>query len=165
MNTAFPALPDYTGPDSGLAGWVHHDKPFAYCRSFKERIAYIRATKPANEIPTRLRCLVYLDPTGQPWAEALTDLNRTQAALNRALAALDRAQAETLAALDRTLADLNRAQAVRNRALAALNRARAELDRAQAEWDQYAPQIEAQIRALIPDLPWNGISLVFEEVR
>ena len=60
MNTTKPGLPGYTGPDAGMALWVHHGVPVEYCTSFTERIAYIVDRKPPWEHALRLHALTYI---------------------------------------------------------------------------------------------------------
>ena len=60
MNTLYPGQPDYVGPHSGFACWVHHEIPIEYCTNFAQRIAYIRAEKPAHEQAVRLAALTCL---------------------------------------------------------------------------------------------------------
>lgn len=42
---------------SGLAHLCHHKIHWEYCYDFEGRVAYIKANKPADEIPTRLKYL------------------------------------------------------------------------------------------------------------
>ena len=76
MNTTKPGRPDYTGPNEGLALWVHHAEPVEYCYSFSERIAYILAGKPKDEQALRLTALTYL-PTSDPKIETLKQAWKT----------------------------------------------------------------------------------------
>jgi len=72
MNTTKPGLPNYTGPNEGVALWVHHGQPVEYCTSFTDRIAYIIANKPPEEQALRLTALTYIgtDPRIEAFATA-----------------------------------------------------------------------------------------------
>ena len=96
-NTLYPGQPDYVGPDSGLACWVHHEQPIEYCTSFTERLAYIRAKKPAHEQAVRLAALTCLPLDRLPvdliqaWTafdQAWTAFNQTRTAYGPLLLAL-----------------------------------------------------------------------------
>ena len=68
MNTTYPGRPAYTGPDSGFAAYVHHNRRFEYCWSFEERITVIMHDKPEQEQAIRLHCLAYIAlPPDMPW--------------------------------------------------------------------------------------------------
>ncbi len=66
MNTHNPGLPDYTGPNEGLALWVHHGQMLEFCTDFAGRIAYILREKPAHEHAVRLAALTYLPDAELP---------------------------------------------------------------------------------------------------
>ena len=156
----FPALPDYDGPTSGLFGLVHHDKLFEYSRDILERVEfYNTGGKPEHELETRRRCLVYLDPTGQPWAVARAKCGADWAKYVAVRADYGADWANYVSVRDKYDADWAKYVAARDKYDADW----AEYEAATAE---YASQIEAQIRALVPDLPWNGKELVFpKEVK
>lgn len=59
-NTLFPGLPDYKGPKRGVFGLVHHSILCEISQDIRERIDFISCHKPKNERETRLRCLVHL---------------------------------------------------------------------------------------------------------
>ena len=60
INTLFPGRPDYTGPTSGLFGFLHHDKLCESSHNVMERVAYVRREKPQNEVAIRLNNMIYL---------------------------------------------------------------------------------------------------------
>ena len=126
-NTHFPGLPDYIGPTSGVFGCVHHDTLYEWSSDIMERVEYTKLFKPQSEQETRLRCLVYLDPTELP------------AELNKMLSG----QGTMWTNWDKMLSDWNKAQAEWdkiwtewNKALAKWNHIWAEQDKAQAECDR-----------------------------
>lgn len=61
-NKLFPGKRNYIGPQAGWFGFVHHGQMFerADCGNIGQRVEYIKSHKPAKEIPTRLRHLIYL---------------------------------------------------------------------------------------------------------
>ena len=141
----FPALPDYDGPTSGVFSCVHHNILAEFSWNILERLLVIDRDKPESERATRKSSIVYLDPTGQPWEQAFREYDAAWGKYATAEAKYAAARAKYVAAWGERAA------------------ARAECD---AAMDKYAPQIEAQIRALVPDLPWNGTELVFpKEVK
>ena len=132
----FPCFPDYDGPIEGVFGFVHDSVPAEFSLDIMERVRfYDGGGKPKHELETRRRCMVWLDPANQPWAE----LYRQRDELDRQWA--DHRQwaklARQLAGLDRQLAGLHR------------------------QWAEHEPAILAQIQALVPDLPWDGHKLIF----
>ena len=162
----FPCFPDYDGPIEGVFGFVHDSVLAEFSLDIMERVRfYNRGGKPKHELETRRRCMVWLDPANQPWDE----LARQWAELDRQGAELDR-QWDELARqrdeLDRQWADhrqwakLARQLAGLDRQLAGLHRQWAELYR---QWVEHEPAILAQIKALVPDLPWDGHKLIFPE--
>jgi hypothetical protein len=72
-NKLYPGRPNYTGPNKGWFAFVHHGSLCEHTGQFpggiEERVEYINRAKPPDEIPTRLRHLIYL---GQTLNEALT---------------------------------------------------------------------------------------------
>ena len=85
-NTLYPGQPDYVGPNSGFACWVHHEIPIEYCTNFARRIAYIRASKPAHEQAVRLAALTCLplDRLPADLIQALTAYGQARTALDQA---------------------------------------------------------------------------------
>ena len=80
-----PCLPGYDGPNEGVIAFVHHDVPAEYSSNIMERVEFYNdGGKPEHELEPRRRCMVWLDPTNQPWAE----LARQRAELYRQEAAL-----------------------------------------------------------------------------
>ena len=63
LNTLFPGRANYTGPLSGYFTFVHHELLFEYSHDINERIKFILNNKPKHECATRLRHLMWLDPT------------------------------------------------------------------------------------------------------
>lgn len=61
-NSTHLGRPNYTGPDEGWGGYVHHDQQVEYCWSFQKRITMIQRDKPVHEQAVRLACLTYLGP-------------------------------------------------------------------------------------------------------
>lgn len=60
QNTMFPGRPNYTGPISGVFGFVHHQQLCEPSHDIMERVAYIKSEKPNHEIGIRLHNLIYL---------------------------------------------------------------------------------------------------------
>jgi hypothetical protein len=122
----------YTGPTVGEFGALHHNRLSERSINVMERVDYVQRQKPENERASRLWQMCYLDSDRLP-----AEYNRT----------LDLAEIKCI------------------RANAEYDRANAEYDRANAEYDrayvEYAPQIEALIRALVPDMTWNGREYVY----
>ena len=137
----FPALPDYDGPTSGVFSCVHHNILAEFSWNILERLLVIDRDKPESERATRKSSIVYLDPTGQPWGQAFREC---VAARDKYAAARAKYGVAAMATCDAAAAKYAFAAAAVDAAAA-----------------KYASQIEAQIRALIPDLPWDGKRLVF----
>lgn len=131
-NITHPGLPDYVGPNEGLFGLVHHDVLAEWSRDIRNRIEVILHSKPEAERATRLHCLVYLDPTGQPWEPFYEAFQRAKQEWQHG--SLSKPVAEQMKQASETL---------------------------EAALSAYQPQLEAQIRALVPNLPWDGTQLVF----
>ena len=149
----FPCLPGYDGPNEGVIAFVHHDVLAEYSLDIMERVRfYNNGGKPAHELETRRRCMVYLDPTNQPWAEH----GRQQDELERQWVELGRQRAKHKRQED----ELKLQRAEHRRQGVELGRQRAELWRQEVELE---PAILAQIKALVPDLPWDGHKLVFQK--
>ena len=163
----FPCLPGYDGPNEGVIAFVHHDVPAEYSSNIMERVKfYDRGGKPDHELETRRRSLVWLDPTNQPWAK----LSRPWAELDHQWTEHSHQRYEfyrpgnelyrqgDAAELSRQEAELSRQEAELDLQRDELGRQRAELGR---QWAEHEPAILAQIKALVPDLPWDGHQLVF----
>ena len=134
-NAFFPGQPYYTGPTTGVFALIHHSVLAEYSWNIKERVSVINDEKPVHEIATRLRCLVYLDPAGQPWEQAYQTWARAEQPWARVYQTGQQAYHAWLLPYKSWQQVLTEAQ----------------------------PILEAQIRALVPDLPWDGEKLVFEE--
>lgn len=136
-NPYHPGRPDYTGPSSGWAGYVYHNKQIVYCRSFAERVRVIETTKPASEHAVRLACLTYLGPAPP--------------ALEQAEQALEQAYGQVLK------------QAHGQVLKQALKQAGQVLD--QAERAELTPEVLTALLALLaertPEAPWDGRQLQF----
>lgn len=159
MNTTHPCLPDYTGPTSGLFGLVHHDILYEYSDNIMGRVEFYNSRgKPDRELPVRRRCLVYLDPTGRSWAAAYEQWLK-----DRALSLYNDAQWDEDFRQWKTERE-GVEEGVEEQWQAAKERWKAANQQwcaAQEQWRQWEPQILAQIQELVPDLPWDGIQLVF----
>ena len=59
-NQLFPGRPNYTGPNSGVFGLLHHDQLIESSHDVTERIAYVKCAKSKNEIAIRLYNMIYL---------------------------------------------------------------------------------------------------------
>ena len=66
-NKLFPGLPDYIGPAYGVFSMLHHESLAETSNDVMERIAYIKENKPAQEISTRLRHIMFLDSVGESY--------------------------------------------------------------------------------------------------
>ena len=66
-NTRFPGRPHYTGPTSGMFGFVHHAVLYECSYGIRQRVRIIRNIKPADERAIRLWHLVYLGRCGSRW--------------------------------------------------------------------------------------------------
>ena len=145
-----------THPPVGAAMWhLHHsvDAIEFLTEPLVNRVAYIRAHKPADEIETRLR---WLTPV-QGSLPAASD--KTAAAYVKARAASDKAAA----ASDKARAAYDKAAAASDKARAAYDKARAAYDKA---WAAYVkaraaarPAIDALHAIEHPDCPWDGRTL------
>ena len=143
-NTRFPALPNYIGPTRGVFGLKHHDVLAEASEDIMERVRYYdEGNKPAYEMDIRRRCLVYLDPVGQPWEAAWVEVEAARAEWEAARVKVEATWAEVEAAW------------------AKANAAWMQLTHAIRTEHQQA--VEAQIRSLVPDVPWDGKALRFEK--
>ena len=121
---------------SGYYWHVHHEQLWEWCYDYDERVAYIRAEKPAGEVELRLRLM-------QPVRAVPERMQRAYAEWERAVAEWERAYAE------------------REQAVAERERAYAEWERAAAEC---APEMEALHALECPDCPWKN-GTIFPEKK
>ena len=170
-NTRFPGLPDYTGPDSGIFYGVHHEIPYEYSHSIKERLDYIDNHKPEHERATRRRhiCLMLPEDGGVPIDvmnesyRLLDESNRLWAESNRLGAESQRLWSESNHLWTESYhlgAESKRRWAESNRLLNESNR----------RWDDssrlLSPYRNALIRTwkeLVPDNKWDGSEIIFPE--
>ena len=145
MNTLYPGQPDYVGPDQGLACWVHHEHPIEYCTNFAERLAYIRAEKPAHEQAVRLAALTCL-----PLDRLPADLIQALTAYGQARTALD--QARTAYGQARTA--LDQARTAYDQALTAYGQAGTAYDQAGTAYDQAGTAYDQALTAY--DQAWTA---------
>ena len=128
---------------SGYYWHVHHEQLWEWCYDYDERVAYIRAEKPAGEVELRLRLM-------QPVRAVPERMQRAYAEWERAVAEWERAYAE------------------RERAAAEWERAAAEWERAYAQWKrayaECAPEMEALHALECPDCPWKN-GTIFPEKK
>ena len=136
-NTLYPGQPDYVGPNSGFACWVHHEIPIEYCTNFARRIAYIRASKPAHEQAVRLAALTCLP------------LDRLPADLIQAWTAYDQAWT----AYDQARTAYDQAWTAYDQAVTAYDQA----------WTAYRPLLLALMNELVPASLWNDQGLIFPQ--
>ena len=121
---------------SGYYWHVHHEQLWEWCYDYDERVAYIRAEKPAGEVELRLRLM-------QPVRAVPERMQRAYAEWERAYAERERAAAEW------------------ERAAAEWERAYAQWKRAYAEC---APEMEALHALECPDCPWKN-GTIFPEKK
>ena len=123
-----------------------------------ERIASIKATKPAHEQETRLRVLRVVDSWPPFLAEAQAKFDEVWAELTKAQVKFTKAQAE----LNEVLAEFAEVQPKFNKALAKLNEAWAKFAEAQAKFDEVWATPEAMAwhaSVCVKDCPWDGHTL------
>lgn len=65
-NTLFPGRFHYTGPTRGMFILLHHTLIAEYSNNVFERVNYVRAEKDANELDTRLKCMMYVPTSNLP---------------------------------------------------------------------------------------------------
>ena len=138
-----------TTTNAGLAWHVHHDQLVEWCYDFAGRVAYIKAEKPANEVPTRLRLfqLVRNPPAAISKARAACD--EAWAARVKAWAVYEEAWAacgEAWAAYDEAGAAISKAGAARAKAWAVYDEARTAA----------MPELIALHAVECPGCPWDG---------
>ena len=150
-NTLYPGQPDYVGPNSGFACWVHHEIPIEYCTNFARRIAYIRASKPAHEQAVRLAALTCL-----PLDRLPADLIQAWTAYDQAVTAYDQART----AYDQAWTAYDQAVTAYDQAWTAYDQAVTAYDQA---WTAYRPLLLALMNELVPASLWNDQGLIFPQ--
>ena len=60
MNTLFPGRDNYTGPNTGVFGLLHHDTLCESSHDVMERVDYVKKHKPKHEVDIRLHNMIYL---------------------------------------------------------------------------------------------------------
>ena len=157
-NTLHPALPNYVGPIRGFFSCVHHYILIEWSDDIMERVRFYDAgNKPLHEMETRRRCFVYLDPTGQPW-EPLVQAWQQYEQVWQPHEQVWQPHEQARQRYEQVWQPHEQA---RQRYEQARQRYEQAWQRYEQARQQYLPQIEAQIRALVPDLPWDGKQLVF----
>jgi uncharacterized protein YdeI (YjbR/CyaY-like superfamily) len=120
----------------GMFWHVHHDVLLEYSHDINERVAYIKAKKPKEEVPLRLKLM-------KPVRGKLPDeVVKAYAARDKANAAYDKAYA----ARDKAYAACVKAYAARDKADAARDKA----------IKKHMKKIEALHKKECPDCPWDG---------
>lgn len=172
-NTHHPGRPNYTGPDSGVAGYVHHNVPVEYCWSFKERLAVIDADKPERERAVRRHCLTYLGPAPRALTKAWAVYDMAWAAYCEAVAVCRKAgtaHREAEAAYLETGTIYSKARDAYRKAAAAYHKADTAQCEARAAYRKAVDahltpartaRLLARLQRLTPSAPWNGKELVF----
>ena len=161
-NLLFPGRPNYTGPMAGVFGLLHHEVLVESSYNVAERVVYIKANKPTNEIAIRLHNMIYLGD-----CEAAVKLDALDADRKAKRAAL---RADYEAKLDALDADYTAKHAPLDANYWA---------KRAALWDDYetkrvsldanywtkrvalAAAVVAHIAVHIPDHAWNGSELIF----
>ena len=128
----------------------HHRILVEFVTNPNERIDYIKADKPAHEIPIRLKW--FRPVKGKLPAKVV----KTGAAYDKAGAVYDKAWAVR----DKAWVVYDKARAAYVKAWAAHDKARAAHDKALAE---HKPALEALHAKECPSCPWDGDSLVFPD--
>ena len=131
-NKLFPGRPNYTGPTKGWFGLLHHEELCETSHDVMERVAYVKANKPAHEVAIRLHNMIYLGKVG---ADFVAKLNALDADYEAKRAPLDADYEAKRAPL----------------------RADYEAKRAPLR-----AEVLAYIKKHIPDCAWNGKTLVFK---
>jgi len=156
---------------SGYYWHVHHEQLWEWCYDYDERVAYIRAEKPAGEVELRLRLMQPVRAVPERMQRAYAEWERAYAEWERAYAERERAAAEwerAAAEWERAYAQWKRAAAEWERAAAEWERAAAEGERAYAQWKrayaECAPEMEALHALECPDCPWKN-GTIFPEKK
>ena len=161
-NILFPGRPNYTGPTTGVFGLLHHDILVESSHDVAERVAYVKANKPANEIATRLHNLIYLGDCEAAVKRILLwdDYEAKRAPL----------RADYEAKRDALLTDYEAKHAALDADYEAKHDAlRADywtkLDALDADYEAKHAALDAEVLVYIarhiPDHAWNGSTLVF----
>ena len=150
VNARRPGLPDYTGPDAGMACGVHHDQLIEYCYSFRERLAYTDWEKPEHERASRRRHLCLILPEDVPeiplktWSES-----------ERLRAESERLWAQSV----RLGPESERLKAGATSLWAKSDYLRLEADRL---LEPYRAPIERAWRGFVPECRWDSTQIVFD---
>lgn len=165
-NTIYPGRAGYTGPTRGLFGFVHHDQLYEWSGDINERVQYIQESKPLHEQAMRLHCLVYIDPTDQPWAEAdrllvegwrlVDEGGRMWAAGFQPRGWKKRWWLNGIRSRIKGVLMMNRGGQLQREGWQLCSKG----DRLMTE---HREAILARLLELVPDAPWDGDKLVFEE--
>ena len=161
-NTLFPGRPDYTGPITGMFGLLHHDVLYETSHNVRERVAYVKRTKPENEVNIRLHNMIYLG--GCDAVAKRAQLDADYLAKITPLAAYHRTKCALLIGDYRTKsAQLDADYEAKSALLLADHRAQCDLLLAdyRAKLALRIAEILAYIKTHIPDCAWNGTELVF----
>ena len=68
LNKLFPGRPHYIGPATGWFGLLHHGELLEQSHDVMERVAYVKAHKPKNEVAIRLHNMIFLGKIGTDYA-------------------------------------------------------------------------------------------------
>jgi len=158
--------------NSGFAFHVHHDRLVEFCTDYKERAAYIRENKPADEIELRLRLLkliplnrlpLPLDEALKAYFEALKACDEARKAYGEARKACDEARKacdealkayfEALKACDEAWKAYGEAGKACDEAWKAYGEAGKAYDEA---WKACAKYFTKLHKELCPNCPWDG---------
>ena len=172
LNHSYPGRPDYVGPKTGMFGLVHHDQLFEWSPNIVERVEYLGNNKPAHELATRLHCLVHLDLRSEPWYdlwEALASGHYLVLNGERVLAEGNRlfSEGKELLAAGGELGDVGKSLRISGEKLVLWGSGIVNVgfdltSRAKGlVTDEIASVVLAEIRRLVPDVPWDGKRLVF----
>ena len=135
-NTLYPGRPNYTGPQVGIFGLLHHGELFESSHNVNERVAYVRNNKAPAERSIRLHCMCYLEPIGGPLSTAHEEAKAT------AWKAYEEAKAPAWKAYEEATATAWKAYEEAMAPASAIM------------WKA--------IKKLVKDAPWNGKELVFK---
>ena len=174
-NTLFPGRPNYEGPAEGIFGLLHHEVLWEPSHNVHERVEYVKAEKPPNEVAIRLHNMIYLG--GCPTAIAASALEAEHwlelDALNEdRLAKLDAPNKDYWAKRDALKDDywdwaklkpLNDDYRTKMRLLNGDYGAKVQAlnEDYWAKMKLLNAEIEAYIKSHIPDCAWDGKTLVF----
>ena len=148
VNLLSPGRPDYTGPVEGVFAFIHHEILAEWSPNILERVMVISRDKPKYERATRLWCMAYLDPKGQPWEAAILTLS----AINREYQLNASGKTPSPTTTEEEWLWIGQRWSLAQQKL----------------WAQlhcHRQSIEAQVRALVPDLFWDGKRLALSDYR